>query len=79
MGKFDVKSLINMGTGVGKLFLPGSAGQILDIVNKNIQDSGDPANAEGLKALAKDNEDQTVVLQNHEARIRALEAKLGIK
>lgn len=54
---------------------PGAAGQILDIINKNIDDEKDPTNAEGLRELAKQFEDMVVVAQNHEARLRKLEGR----
>lgn len=73
MPKIDIKGLIKTGIGIGGLFAPKGISPILDIVNKNILDSGDPHNEESLKHLA-DSIDQLVeVAKSHEERLRKLE------
>lgn len=75
---FDIKDIIKIGTGVAGQFVPGAGGKILDIVNKSIDDQGDPGNAAGLQHLAKQIEDLVTVAQDQERRLRAVEAKLGL-
>lgn len=54
MGKLDkLSKILKIGSAVGKPFLPGAAGSILDAVTKSIADEDDPQNVEGLKALAE--------------------------
>lgn len=48
IGKF-----LKLGSNVAKVFLPGGAGVIIDIVNQSIDDKGDPNNEAALKALAE--------------------------
>lgn len=75
MPKPDIKSIIQMGIGIGGLFAPGAAKPILDIVSKGIADTSDPQNVESLKNLADSIDQLIVVAKNQEARIRALEGK----
>jgi hypothetical protein len=71
----DIVKGVRIGSEIGKMFLPGAAGSILDKVNKVIGDNGDPKNEAALRHLA-DVDDQLVqVLKEHEARLRALEEK----
>lgn len=48
IGKF-----FKLGSNVAKVFLPGGAGAIIDIVNASIDDKNDPNNEDALKALAE--------------------------
>ena len=78
----DILKGVKIGTEVGKVFVPGGAGKILDVVNKSIDDNDDPANADALKALAAVNKEQSeqiaeltqAVLALHE-RVKKLEGK----
>jgi len=46
------KEIMKIGAAVGKPFIPGAAGSVLETVVKAIADEDDPQNVEGLKALA---------------------------
>jgi hypothetical protein len=73
--KRDIFKAVTIGVDVGKLFVPGAAGKVLDVVSKSIADKNDPTNAEGLKAVAEVNDQQTeAILALHE-RVRKLEGK----
>lgn len=76
MSKFDnILKAVKVGSGVGKLFVPGSVGKILDVVNKGIADTSDPANEAAIKALATElAEHEKAILALHE-RVKALEAR----
>jgi hypothetical protein len=64
MGKLDkFKKALEIGTGVAKVFVPGAAGSVLDAVNKSLNNENDPANADAIKALGKDNAEQDEVLR----------------
>lgn len=73
---------VKIGVDIGKVFVPGGAGKILDVVSKSIGDPGDPANESALKALAAENAKQAeqiaeltqAVLALHE-RVKKLENK----
>lgn len=70
------KDLLKIGTGVGKVVLPKPAGSILDAVNNSINDESDPANSQGLRELARVNDEQTeAILALHE-RLKRLEDKV---
>lgn len=73
LGKF--KDIFKVGSGVAKIFVPGSVGSILDAVNKGIDDTDDPANAEAIKALAADNDEQTAAILALHERVKKLEKK----
>jgi len=67
IGKF-----FKLGSNVAKVFLPGGAGAIIDIVNESISDKGDPNNEAALKALA-----ETVAALTE--KVEELEKKCGEK
>jgi len=73
-GKF--KDIFKIGSGVAKVFVPGGVGKVLDVVNQGLDnDDASIANADALKALAADNDEQTqAILALHE-RLKILEAK----
>lgn len=77
MSKFDkFKEIFKVGSAVSRPFVPGGVGSILDAVNKGLADKDDPANAQAITDLARDNDEQTqAILALHE-RVKALEAKL---
>lgn len=79
MSKFDkFKDIFKIGSAVGKPFLPGAAGSILDIVNNSIEDKDDPANAAASKALAERVEMlKNATLALHD-RIKVLERRAGL-
>ena len=78
----DILKGVKVGTEIGKIFVPGGVGKILDVVNKSISDKDDPANETALKALAAENAKQAeqiaeltqAVLALHE-RVKKLENK----
>lgn len=70
-----IKDIIKMGTGIGKVFLPGAAGSVLDAVNKSISDTSDPANVNALRELARVNDEQSAAILVLHERITKLEAK----
>lgn len=76
MSKFDsILKAVKIGSGVAKVFVPGAAGSVLDAVNKGLDNASDPATAELLKTIAKDNDEQTqAILALHE-RVKKLEGK----
>ncbi len=76
MSKFEnVLKAVKIGSGVAKVFVPGAAGSVLDAVNKGLEKADDPATAELLKTIAKDNDEQTqAILALHE-RVKKLESK----
>lgn len=72
----DILAIVKIGTGIGKVFVPGAVGSVLDAVNKSIANDEDPANEEALKTLGSVNDEQTqAILALHE-RVKALEAKV---
>jgi hypothetical protein len=71
----DILKAVKVGSGIGKVFLPGGVGKVLDIVNANIADDSDPQNEGALKHLA-DVDDQIIeAMQDHERRLKALEKR----
>lgn len=75
MGSLKLRDLLKIGTGVGKVFLPGAAGSVLDAVNKNISDTSDPANEAALRKLAETNDEQTAAILALHARLEKLESR----
>ena len=71
----EILKWVKIGTGVAKVVVPGGAGNILDIINKNIADDSDPTNEGSLKVLAEVNDQQTEAILALHKRISALEAK----
>lgn len=71
----DILKGIKIGSGIGKTFLPGGVGKVLDIVNQNISDDADPQNEGALKHLAEVDDEIIEALKDHERRLKALEAK----
>lgn len=75
MSNGKLKEIFKIGSGVAKIFVPGSVGSVLDVVNKSLSDKDDPANADAIKALAGHIEELTqAVLVLHE-RVKKLESK----
>ena len=71
----DIFKAVKIGTGVGKVFLPGGVGKVLDVVNSSISNEKDPNNEVALKTLAEINDQQTeAILALHE-RVKKLEGK----
>ncbi len=52
MSKINLKEIIGISSAVAKPFVPGGIGQILDGVNKVIEDKKDPANLNALRDMA---------------------------
>jgi hypothetical protein len=77
MSKFDkITKIIKIGSGVAKPFVPGSIGDLLDVVNKGLADETDPANEKVLKEMAKVNDAQTEAIIAISTRQDALEARV---
>ena len=74
----DILKGVKIGSGIAKVFVPGGAGQIIDIVNKSIDNDDDPQNTEALKEMAESIKQLTEVAEIQEARIRELEKRAGI-
>lgn len=71
----DMLKAVKIGTSVGKVFLPGGVGKVLDVVNESIGDKNDPQNEGALKVLAEVNDEQTeAILALHE-RVKKLEGR----
>jgi hypothetical protein len=71
----DILKGVKIGTGIGKVFLPGVAGTVLDQINKGIADPSDPINEGSLKHLASVDEQIIAILTQFEARLQKLEQK----
>lgn len=78
----DILKVVKIGTSVGKVVAPGGVGGVLDAVNRSIDNEDDPSNAEGLRAVAEVNDEQTQAilalherLKNAENKIDALQRK----
>jgi hypothetical protein len=76
MGWGKLKKFIKPGTMIAKVFLPGAAGTVLDIVTESIADPADANNEAALKVLAEAVDAQSEISSIHESRLNALEAKL---
>jgi hypothetical protein len=84
LGKF--KDILAIGSAVGKPFLPGAAGSILDAVNGHLSMGGaSDASKASAQQLAADNDEQTAaIIRLHERQLQtekdvaAIKQKLGI-
>lgn len=72
----DILKGVKVGTEIGKIFVPGGVGKILDVVNRSIKDAADPDNHVALKALAKVNAEQTGQIAELTQAVLALHERL---
>ena len=63
-----LKKILKIGTPISGLFLPSAIGNILDKVNKGLQDSSDSENRQAIEAL-------TEAVVNIDGRLSRLENK----
>lgn len=83
MSKFSkFKDILAIGSALGKPFIPGGVNSILDKVNSGLADKTDPANEKAITDLAKDNDEQTTMIEQltqavlvMNDRIKVLESK----
>ena len=79
MSEGKITNILKKGLDIGSVLTGGKVKSIIDIVSGGIANNADPNNIQPLKDLAESNENQNQVLINHEQRLRAVEAKLGLR